>query len=59
MLYFATSNNLCFALPGKTGKHEHNIFHSNALLVKGAAADCVARTILKEKNVICNVSDSV
>jgi len=26
------------ALPGKTGKHENHIFHSNAVLVESAAA---------------------
>jgi len=34
------------ALPGKTGKHENHIVHSNAVLVESAAAvDCVARTV--------------
>jgi len=32
-LYDATSNNLAFALPGKTEKHENCIFPSNAALV--------------------------
>jgi len=44
------------ALPGKTGKHENHIF---------TQLDCVTRTMhlwavfLKEKIVICDVSDSV
>ena len=55
------------ALPGKTGKHENHIFHSNAVLVESAAAVelCCIRTMhlcavfLKEKVVICDVFDSV
>jgi len=50
MLYYATSNNLCFyTIPGKTRKHENHIFHSVGL-------DCVTHTMhlcaifLKEKN---------
>jgi len=58
-LYYATSNNLCkknSALPGKTGKHENHIC---------TQLDCVTRAMhqcvvfLKEKNVICDVFDSV
>ena len=49
------------ALPGKTGKHENHIFHSNAVLVESAAAVglyCTHNAIFL-KIVICNVSDSV
>jgi len=38
------------ALPGKTGKHENNIFYSIGLCYK-----CT----WKKKNVICDVFDSV
>jgi len=41
------------ALPGKTGKHENHIFHSNAVLVESAAAVGLCCTqcavFLKEK----------
>jgi len=42
------------ALPGRTGKHENHIFHSNALLVESAAAVglcCMHNAVfVKEKN---------
>jgi len=60
------------ALPGKTGKHENHIFHSNAVLVESAAAvglccmhSARMRCLLKEKwlserkMVICDVFDSI
>jgi len=53
------------ALPGKTGKHENHIFHSNAVFVESAAAVglcCVHQcaVFLKEKlsSVICLVASA-
>ena len=37
-LYYAISNNCASALPGKPGKHENHIFHSNAVLYDSAAS---------------------
>jgi len=54
------------ALPGKTGKRENHIFHSNALLVESAAAvglccmhSAPVRCLPERKIVICGVFDSV
>jgi len=54
------------ALPGKTGKHENHIFHSNAVLVESAAAvglccthSAPVRCFPERKTVICDVFDSV
>ena len=51
-------------LPGKTGKHENHIFHSNAILVESVAAvglccthNAPVRCLPERKIVICNVSD--
>jgi len=52
------------ALPGKTGKHENHIFHSNAVLVKSAAAVGLCCTqcavFLKEKlsSVMCLIAST-
>jgi len=53
------------ALPGKTGKHENHIFHSNAVLVESAAAvglcytqNAPVRCLPESKIVICHVFDS-
>jgi len=54
------------ALPGKMGKHENHIFHSNAVLVESAATlelccmhSAPVRCLPERKNVICDVFDSV
>ena len=54
------------ALPGKTGKYENNIFHSNAVLVESAAAvglccthNAPVRCLSERKMVISDVFDSV
>jgi len=54
------------ALPGKTGKHENHIFHSNAVLVESVAAVrlwCThiapVRCLPERKIVICAVFDSI
>jgi len=54
------------ALPGKTGKHENHIFHSNAVLVESAAAVglCCMHSapvccLPERKSAICDVFDSV
>jgi len=54
------------ALPGKMGKHEDHIFHSNAVLVESAAAvglccthSAPVRCVPERKIVICDVFDSV
>ena len=54
------------ALPGKMGKHENHIFHSNAVLVESAAAVglCCMHSaqvccLSERKIVICAVFDSV
>ena len=65
-LYYATSNNCASELPGKTGKHENHIFHSNAVLYDSAASvglccthNAPVRCLPERKIGICNVSDSV
>jgi len=54
------------ALPGKMGKHENHIFHSNAVLVKSTAAVGLCCThsapvccLSERKIVIRDVFDSV
>jgi len=54
------------ALPGKTGKHENHIFHSNAVLVESTAAvglcwlhNAPVRCLPERKIVIYDVFDSV
>jgi len=69
MLYYATSNNLCFCTTLQNGKNENHIFQSNAVLVESAIQqlDCVARTtykcavFLKEKmsSVICLIAPNI
>jgi len=53
-------------LPGKTGKHENHIFHSNAVLVDSAAAVGLCCThnapvccFPERKIVICAAFDSI
>ena len=52
------------ALPGKAGKHENHIFHSNAVLVESAVAVGLCCTqcavLLKEKlsSVMCLVASA-
>ena len=55
-----------FALPGKTGKHENHIFHSNAVLVESDAAvglRCMhstpVRCLSERKIAVGDVFDSV
>jgi len=56
MLYYATSNNLCFCTTWHNGETRNHIF---------TQFDCVTHTMhlsavfLKEKVVICDVFDSV
>jgi len=54
------------ALPGKMGKHENHIIHSNATLVESAAAvwlccmhSAPVRCVPERKMVICDVFDGV
>jgi len=53
------------ALPGKTGKHESHIFHSNTALVESAAAVglcCMHNAVfLKEKksSVMCLIASNI
>ena len=54
------------ALPGKMGKHENHIFHTNAVLVESTAAvglSCMhsapVRCLPERKIVICAVFDSI
>ena len=48
------------ALPGKTGKHENHIFHSNAVLVESAAAELhYAACTVHQCAIVCDVFDSV
>jgi len=54
------------ALPGKKGKHENHIFHSNAALVESTAAvglccthSTPLRSLPERKIVICDVFYSV
>ena len=56
-LYYATSNNLCFCTPGKTGKHENHIFHSVGLCYMHNAP--VRSLPERKKFVICDVFDSI
>jgi len=54
------------ALPGKTGKHENRVFHSNAVSVESATAvglccthNAPVRCLPERKIVIYDVFDSV
>jgi len=57
MLYYATSNNLCFCTTCQTGETRKSHFFTQL--------DCVTHTMhlcalfLKEKNVICDMYDSI
>jgi len=58
ILFYATSNNLCFCTTWQNGKtwHENHIFHSVGLL--HAQCTCVLSS-WKKTVVICDVFDSV
>ena len=56
-LYYATSSNLCFSLPGKTGKRENHIFTQSNCVSHNTIHLCAV--FVKEKVVICDVFDSV
>jgi len=64
MLYYAISNNLSFCTTWQNGETRKWHFHSNAVLVNSTAAVGLyymhsAPVFLKEKNVICDVFDSI
>jgi len=67
LIFFGRNVTTCgSALPGKTGKHEIHIFHSNAVLVANAAAvklccmhSAPVRSLSERKIVICAVFDGI
>ena len=57
MLYYATSNNLCFYTTWQNAEHENHIFHSIGLRYTHNAP--VRYLPERKKIVICDVFDSV
>jgi len=56
MLYYATSNNLCFCTTWQNGETRKSHFSINWIVLHTMHLCAV---FLKEKNVICDVFDSV
>jgi len=57
MLYYATSNNLCFCTTWQNGETRKSHFSLNWIVLHTHNAP--VRVFLKENNIICYVVDSV